>query len=68
MYFNLDINEFVNNFEHSCTKVQKKIFSKNEIITSYIAKRNQFCILLSGNADLVRYDLNGNRTIVDHFS
>ena len=68
MYLNLDINEFVNNFEHSCTKVQKKIFSKNEIITSYIAKRNQFCILLSGNADLVRYDLNGNRTIVEHFS
>ena len=31
-------------------------------------KRNQFCILLSGNADLVRYDLNGNRTIVEHFS
>ncbi len=68
MYLNLDINEFVNNFEHGCTKVQKKIFSKNEIITSYIAKRNQFCILLSGNADLVRYDLNGNRTIVEHFS
>ena len=64
----LDISEFVSNFEHSCTKVQKKVFLKNEIITSYIAKRNQFCILLSGNADLVRYDLNGNRTIVEHFS
>ena len=23
--------------------------------------------MLSGNADLVRYDLNGNRTIVEHF-
>ena len=68
MYLDFDISEFVNNFEHSCTKVQKKLFSKNEIITSYIAKRNQFCILLSGNADLVRYDLNGNRTIVEHFS
>ena len=32
--------------------------TKNEVITSYIAKRNQFCILIEGNADLVRYDLN----------
>ena len=24
--------------------------------------------LISGNADLVRYDFNGNRTIVEHFS
>ena len=48
--------------------VQKKTFSKNEVITSYINKRNQFCILISGNADLVRYDLSGNRTIVEHFS
>lgn len=49
-------------------KKLKKSFLKNEIITSYIKKRNQFCILVSGNADLVRYDLNGNRTIVEHFS
>ena len=34
----------------------------------YTSKRNQLCILTSGNADLVRYDLNGNRTIVEHFS
>ena len=38
--------------------------SNNDIHT----KRNQFCILISGNADLVRYDLNGNRTIVEHLS
>ncbi len=59
---------FIKNFEHSCEKVQKKHFKKNEIITSYIAKREQFCILLSGSADLVRYDFNGNKTIVEHFS
>lgn len=68
MDINFDINEFVKKFENSCHKVQKKTFSKNEIITSYIKKRNQFCILTDGNADLVRYDLNGNRTIVEHFS
>ena len=68
MITNFDINNFVHDFEHSCQKVQKKIFAKGETITSYIEKRNQFCILLSGNADLVRYDLNGNKTIVEHFS
>ena len=68
MITNFDINNFVHDFEHSCQKVKKKIFAKGETITSYIEKRNQFCILLSGNADLVRYDLNGNKTIVEHFS
>ena len=68
MDVNFSIDEFVKNFENSCHKIQKKTFSKNEVITSYIKKRNQFCILVSGNADLVRYDLNGNRTIVEHFS
>ena len=68
MNLNFDFSQFVEDFESSCQKVQIKHFSKNELITSYIAKRNQFCILLNGNADLVRYDLNGNRTIVEHFS
>lgn len=68
MNINLDIEQFIKDFESTCHRVQKKTFSKNEIITSYIQKRNQFCILVSGNADLVRYDLNGNKTIVEHFS
>lgn len=68
MNINFDMKSFINSFENSCHKVQKKSFAKNEVITSYIQKRNQLCILTSGNADLVRYDLNGNRTIVEHFS
>ena len=68
MDINFDVKNFIEKFENSCHRVQKKTFSKNEVITSYINKRNQFCILVSGNADLIRYDLNGNRTIVDHFS
>lgn len=63
--FNMD--EFIADFEKSCIRVQKKSLQKNETITSYIQKRNQFCILKSGTADLVRYDLNGNRTIVESF-
>jgi CRP-like cAMP-binding protein len=68
MTINFNMSTFIENFEKSCNRVQKKTFAKNEIITSYIQKRNQFCILVSGNADLVRYDLNGNKTIVEHFS
>ena len=68
MNINFNIDDFINNFENSCSKVQKRTFFKNEVITTYIEKRNQLCILKSGNADLVRYDLNGNKTIVEHFS
>ena len=63
-----DTQNFLNAFYQNCSKVQKRHFSRNEIITSYIAKRNQFCILVSGSADLIRYNLNGNKTIVEHFS
>ena len=68
MNLSFDVDEFIKDFENNCNKVQKKTFEKNQVITSYIQKRNQFCILISGNADLVRYDLNGNRTIIDHFT
>lgn len=65
---NFCVSDFVKNLDANCSKIQKKTFNKGEIITSYIAKRNQLCILLSGEADLVRYDYNGNRTIVEHFN
>ena len=68
MNYDFNINNFIYNFSHNCDKVQKKAFLKNQIITSYIQKRNQLCVLLDGTADLVRYDLNGNRTIVERFS
>lgn len=68
MDINFHISDFVKNLDMNCSKVQKKCFNKGEVITSYIAKRNQLCILLSGEAELVRYDFNGNKTIVEHFS
>lgn len=64
---NLDIDNFVKDFSNCCAKVQKKSFIKNSTITTYIQKRNQFCILLSGSADLIRYTLSGHKTIVEHF-
>ncbi len=64
----LSMSDFINTCEHNCSKIQKKHFKKGETITTYIQKRNQVCILISGEADLIRYDFNGNKTIVEHFS
>ena len=58
----------INNIEQGCSRIQKKHFNKNEIITTYIQKRMQICIMINGKADLIRYDLNGNKDIIDSFS
>jgi CRP-like cAMP-binding protein len=68
MSVSFDMDQFFHEFASQCRNLQKKTFSKGENITTYIAKRNQFCILIKGEADLIRYDLNGNRTIVEHFT
>lgn len=64
----LNIENFLNEFAINCKNVQKKSFRKNQTITTYIQKRNQVCIILNGEADLVRYDLNGNKSIIEHFT
>ena len=64
---NFDKKIFIENFKHSCNKVQIKKFVKGETVTTYIEKRNQICIVLSGEVDLIRYDFNGNKTIIGHF-
>ena len=64
MFNDFNIDNFINDFSKNCTKVQKKVFQKNQVITSYIQKRNQFCMLIKVNADLVSYDFNGIKTIV----
>lgn len=68
MLNDFDIAKFAQEFSLSCTKCQVKDFNKGETITTYLVNRNQLCILLSGNADLVRYDINGNRIVTEHFS
>lgn len=64
---NFDKKIFIENFKHSCNRVKIKKFIKGETVTTYIEKRNQICIVLSGEVDLLRYDLNGNKTIIGHF-
>lgn len=43
----LDLSIFIKDLDHNCSKVQKKVFKKGELITSYIAKRNQLCLMVS---------------------
>ncbi|MCI8519248.1 MAG: hypothetical protein HFJ51_04070 [Clostridia bacterium] len=58
MLNNFDIQGFITDFSKACSKTQIKTFSKGEVITTYLVNRNQLCILISGSADLVRYDIN----------
>lgn len=64
---NKELSNFFDDFSKNCKKVTTKTFAKNEVITTYIAKRKQLCLLKSGEADLIRYDFNGNKTIVEHY-
>ena len=64
--YNLD--EFISKFGKNCQNVQKKQYKKNQIITTYIQKRNQICVLVKGEADLVRYDFNGSKSIIEHYT
>ena len=68
MSTDFNINEFLDDFSANCMLAQKKYFRKNQVITTFIQKRNQICILLSGEADLVRYDLNGGKSIIEHYT
>ena len=64
---NFDKKNFIKIFKHDCNRVQTKKFIKGETVTTYIEKRNQICIVLSGEVYLIRYDFNGNKTIIGHF-
>ena len=64
----MDVSDLVENIACNCVKMQKKFFTKGSVITTYMEKRKQICILLKGKADLIRYDFNGNKDIVDRFS
>ncbi len=68
MRIDFEISSFLETLQTKCSKVSKHSFSKGETITTYIEKRNQICILIDGEADLIRYDFNGNKTIIGHFS
>lgn len=47
MDMNFDLSKFVTDLDRECARAQKKSFKKGELITSYIAKRNQLCFMMS---------------------
>lgn len=57
----------VRSFYCQCAKAKLKRFKKGEIITTYLVKREQVCILINGTADLIRYDMKGNKSIVERY-
>ena len=65
---NFDKKNFIKIFKHDCNRVQTKKFIKGETVTTYIEKRNQICIVLSGEVDLIRYDFNGNKISKEEYN
>ena len=64
----MDISQLAHEISCKCIKAQKKVFPAGSVITTYMEKRKQICILLSGKADLIRYDLKGNKDIIERFN
>lgn len=58
---NFDVDNFVNKLKTNCRLCETKEFQANEVITTFLTKRNQFCILLEGEAQLITYDKDGNK-------
>ena len=48
-----------------CFGARKLVYKKDRTIISNIINTKMIGIILSGNANMVRYDYNGNRTIVE---
>ena len=62
-----DINNFIHKLELNCKLTTSKEFEAGEIITTFLLKRNQFCILVDGEAQLVTYDKDGNKKILFYY-
>lgn len=63
----IDTQKFIE-LVSKCKKIRTKKYKKGELITTYIPNRSQIGVILEGSADLIRYDLDGNRNIIDRFN
>ena len=59
-----DVDHFVSKLQRSCKLSVVKEFQTDEVITTFLLRRKQFCVLLEGEAQLVTYDKEGNRKIL----
>ena len=60
---NFDVNNFITKLQQNCKLSIVKEFEADEIITTFLLRRNQFCILIEGEAQLITYDKEGNKKI-----
>lgn len=65
---NFDADNFVDRLKNNCRLIEIKEFEADEIVTTFLAKRNRFCILVEGKAQLITYDKDGNRKILYYFT
>ena len=64
---NFDVDSFVKRLETNCKISEVKEFQANEVITTFLIRRNQFCVLLEGEAQLITYDKDGNKKILYYY-
>lgn len=64
---NFDVDDFVSKLQQNCKLCNIKEFQANEIITTFLLRRNQFCILIEGEAQLITYDKDGNKKILYYY-
>lgn len=62
----VEINELINIVGNK-TKINKFKYKRDETISAFLPNRKQLCIVIDGSADLVRYDANGNKNIIERF-
>lgn len=48
-----------------CFDAKKILYKKDRTIISNVLNTNMIGVILSGNANMIRYDYNGNRTIIE---
>ena len=63
----VNVQELIELLSH-CKNVRIKKYKRGELISTYIANRTQIGIIVEGNADLIRYDYDGNRNIIERFN
>jgi len=61
---NFDVEDFINKIRYNCGIGEVKEFKAEEVITTFLIRRNQLCILLDGEAQLITYDKDGNKKIL----
>ncbi|MBQ7410099.1 MAG: Crp/Fnr family transcriptional regulator [Clostridia bacterium] len=64
---NFDPENFIKKMQAHCNLCEVKEFQADEVITTFLLRRNQFCILLEGEAQLITYDSEGNKKILYYY-